>query len=467
MSVAALAMTARLHAAVYDHLFPGDGLEAAGLLLCNRGACGGRQRLLAAEFVCLPHESSRREPRVVSWPFDRHMTPERIGAVDKSGQSIVTVHSHPEGRLEFSRRDDENDRELFSSVNGWFDDGRPHGSAVMTPDGAITARIAERDGGFSPVDTVSVVGNDIRLWKRHEPGAQTAYREKLSQTFGKGTLDLLRSMRVGVVGCSGTGSIVIELLARNCVGRLVIVDNDAVEEKNLNRIVNATMRDALRGRPKAMVCKEAIERAGLGTSVEARVEMTDSPGAVAALASCDAIFGCVDSAFGRYHLDCLTSAYLIPYFDVGVHIEADGDGGIEAADAVAHYVHPEGSSLLSRGAYTMEQVTAENWQRTDPEHYRRQRVAGYLANVGEEQPAVISINMQAASMAVNDFMARIHRYRFDPNAEFGTQRFRLVHGCHEVEPDSGPPHPLLARYMGAGDASVLVRNNTRRDQAAV
>lgn len=57
MSVAALAMTARLHAAVYDHLFPGDGLEAAGLLLCNRGACGGRQRLLAAEFVCLPHES--------------------------------------------------------------------------------------------------------------------------------------------------------------------------------------------------------------------------------------------------------------------------------------------------------------------------------------------------------------------------------------------------------------------------
>ena len=463
MSVAALAMTARLHAAVHDYLFPGDGLEAAGLLLCNRGACGGRQRLLAAEFVCLPHEFSRRERRFVSWPFDRHMTPARIGDVDRLGQSIIAVHSHPQGCPGFSQRDDENDRELFSSVNGWFDDGRPHGSAVMTPDGAITARIVEGDGRFSIVDTVSVVGADIRLWKKHKSGPQTAYRQKLSQTFGKGTLDRLRSLRAGVVGCSGTGSIVIELLARNCVGQLVVVDNDAVEEKNLNRIVNGTMRDALRARPKAMVLQEAIERTGLDTAVEAHVALTDSPEAVSALASCDAIFGCVDSAFGRYHLDCLASAYLIPYFDVGVHIEADSEGGIEAADAVAHYVHPEGSSLLSRGAYTMEQVTAENWQRTDPEYYRRQRVAGYLANVGEEQPAVMSINMQAASMAVNDFMARIHGYRFDPNAEFGSQRLRLVHGCYEAEPDQGPPHPLLARYMGAGDASLLVRNNTRRD----
>ena len=89
---------------------------------------------------------------------------------------------------------------------------------------------------------------------------------------------------------------------------------------------------------------------------------------------------------------------MIPYFDVGVDIEADGKGGITSADAVSHYIHPEGGSLLSRGAYTMEQVTAENWQRKDPAYYQEQRVAGYLAAVGEEQPAVMSVNMQAACM---------------------------------------------------------------------
>ena len=146
-----------------------------------------------------------------------------------------------------------------------------------------------------------------------------------------------------------------------------------------------------------------------------------------------------------------------------MHIEADGKGGITAADAVSHYIHPEGDSLLSRGTYTMEQVTAENWQRTDPAYYQQQHMAGYLATVGEEQPAVMSVNMQAACMAFNDFMARIHHYRFDDNRAIGNQRFRLVHGHYESTADNESPHPLMKKYMGTGDGSLLVKNNTSHD----
>ncbi len=184
---------------------------------------------------------------------------------------------------------------------------------------------------------------------------------------------------------------------------------------------------------------------------------------MSALVDCDVLFGCVDSAFGRYHLECVASAYLIPYFDVGVHIEADGTGGIGVADAVSHYIHPDGRDLWSRGAYRMDQVTAENWRRTDPEHYARQRDAGYLAEIEEESPAVMSVNMQAACMAFNDFIARMHSFRLDRDREFATQRFRLVHGCFEHETDEGKPHRLFARYRGTGDNSLLVRNNTRHD----
>ncbi len=267
-------------------------------------------------------------------------------------------------------------------------------------------------------------------------------------------------MRVGVIGCSGTGSILIELLIRNCVGNLVIADDDTLQEKNLNRILNSTINNARRQEPKVLAIKQSIEEIGMETKVDAYQGLTDSPDVVAALIDCDVIFGCVDSAFGRYHLDCLASAYLIPYFDVGVNLDADGKGSIASADAVAHYMHPEGTSLLSRGAYTMEQVTAEDWQRKDPAYYERQRVAGYLAAVGEEQPAVMSVNMQAACLAFNDFLARIHAYRLDDNHEFATQRFRLVHGCYENLVDEGSPHPLLKRYIGMGDRSILVQNNT-------
>ena len=463
MSEVALAMTAGFHQELQRHLFPGDGLEAAAVVLCNQGAGRRRRRLLAAEMLSVPHRRSNRRKDHVAWPFAEHLPPDKISAVDRGGQSILTVHSHPDGCAAFSPTDDANDRELFASVRGWFDDDRPHGSAVMLPDGRVLARAVDADGTFAAMHSVAAVGSDIRIWAADGGRGGGATHRKLEQTFGAGTLGLLRKLRVGVVGCSGTGSIVVELLARNGVGELVIVDDDVVEEKNLNRILHSTADDAQAGRSKVDAVKRAVEAAGMGTRVEAVRGLTDRGAAVRALIDCDALFGCVDSARGRYHLDCLASAYLMPYFDVGVGLEADGEGGIEAADAVAHYVHPEGASLLSREAYDMEQVTAENWQRQDPEHYRRQRAAGYLAAVGEEQPAVMSVNMQAACLAFNDFLARIHRFRLDGNGEFGTQRFRLAHGDYEHAGDGGSPHPLLARYAGAGDRSLLVRNNILDD----
>ena len=460
MTTAILTMTASQYEAVSNHLFPGDGLEAAAILLCNQGKGKRYRRLIVSDVLYPPHHLSERKADFVSWPFGDCFSPDKIRDIDREGQSIVTIHSHPNGCAQFSEIDDRNDRELFSSVCNWFDDGRPNGSAIMLSNGQIEARTVDAHGTFSDMLTVSAVGDNIHIWKSHKSQRQMAYQDKLAQTFGKGTLDLLHTMRVGVVGCSGTGSIIIELLVRNCVGELVIVDDDIVEEKNLNRLINSTIDGARKQQPKVLAIEQAIQKIGMETKVDAYQGLTDSPDVVTALIDCDVIFGCVDSAFGRYHLDCLASAYLIPYFDVGVDLEADGKGSITIADAVSHYIHPEGESLLSRGAYTIEQVTAENWQRKDPAYYQQQRIAGYLAAVGEEQPAVMSVNMQAACLAFNDFMARIHAYRFDANAEFATQRFRLVHGCYENAVDEGNPHPLMKQYMGTGDKSLLVKNNT-------
>ncbi len=458
-----LAMMAQTHQEVSGHLFPGDGLEAAGILLCNNGSGKYHHRLVVAEFIFLPHEMSARSADGLVWPFEKHLPPARISEIDRLGQSIITVHSHPGGKGQFSKIDDRNDRELFESVNAWFNDTRINGAAIMIPDGTIVARAVLENGEFLKIQSVNVVGEEILVWKDQVHTVPTAYGGKLAQTLGQGTLQRLRGMRVGVVGCSGTGSIVIELLVRNCVGELVIVDDDVIEAKNLNRIVNGTKADADKKRAKVNAIADAIQRAGLETGVEKHQAQTDSKRVVSALIDCDVIFGCVDSARGRYHLECIASAYLIPYFDVGVNIEADGSGSMDAADAVAHYVHPGGCDLLSRGAYSMDQVTAEDVQRTDPENYERRRIAGYLEAVGEEQPAVMSVNMQAACMAFNDFVARIHSYRLDEDRRFATQRFRLVHGHYECEPDIGVPNKLFRRFRGTGDKSILVRNNTRHD----
>lgn len=463
MSETTLAMTAGSHAVLMDYLFPGDGLEAAAVLICNPGTGRFGRRLLVADIICPPYEKCQRRPDEVLWPFAETVSPELVTEMDRRNQSLVTIHSHPEGEARFSPVDDKNDRMLLTSVSGWFDDERRHGAAVMRADGLIRARTIDEAGAFAAIQTVAVVGDDIKCWKLAAGGPEEPHESRLKQTFGQGTLELLRGMRVGVVGCSGTGSIVVELLTRNAVGELVIVDDDALDAVNLNRVVNGTSADAERQTPKVRALREAIDRIGLGTVVHAFEGVTDSAAIVNALVDCDVIFGCVDTAFGRYHLECITSAYLIPYFDVGVDLDADGNGGILSADAVAHYIHPEGSSLLSRGAYTMDQVTAELWRRADPAYYDQQRLAGYLAAVGEDQPAVMSINMQASCLAFNDFLARVAGFRLDANRDFNTQRFRLVHGSFENDATGEKPHRLLQPYVAAGDHSLLVRNNITND----
>lgn len=459
-----LALADGEYRAALGHLLPGDGLEAAAVLLCNQGTGLDRHRLLVAEVVPVPHESTRRARVSLVWPVADVLTPGRITDIDRRGQCIVAIHSHPTTGSHFSDIDDEADKRLLGTARQWFDDDRPLGSAVLGADGRIDARVIDDTGGFSRISTVTVAGEDVRLWHTEMSRANAGYHQKQSQTFGTRTLDCLRAMRVGVVGCSGTGSVIAELLARNGVGTLVLVDDDVVEEHNLNRLVNGTIADAQSAVPKVRALGNTIVRAGLGTDVHGHCALTDSPEAVAALIDCDVLFGCVDTAFGRYHLECIASAHLIPYFDIGVRLEVDGHGGIQSADAVSHYVHPRGASLLSRGVYTVEQVRAENLRRMDPTDYDRQRSAGYLADVGQQRPAVMSLNMQAACLAFNDFLARLHGFRLDGNAGFATQRQRLVHGSYETDPDSGGPDPLFEGYIGSGDRSILVGNNLARSR---
>jgi len=455
-----LALTGSIYEMLHKHLYPGNNLEMAAIMLCHRGVVSDGFRFMVKNVELVSADSCEEQTSTyLSWSFAEYMTPEDISRIDKANLSVFTIHSHPGGYEKFSAIDNNNDKSLFKAVYGWFDDDRPNGSAIMLPDGEIIARIVNKNGRFSPIHTVSVVGDNIQFWKRSKKSMKnTNYGLKVSQTLGKGTFDLLRELRIGVVGCSGTGSVIVELLARNCIGNLVLVDPDEVEEKNLNRIVNTRRIDAKNRVSKVKALKKAIKSMGIGVKVDVYAEDTYSNNVIEALADCDVLFGCVDSATGRYHLECIATAYLIPYFDIGVDLEADGKGKITHADVVTHYRPPQGDSLFSRGVYTTEQVTAESWQRKDPEYYERQRVAGYLAAVGEDQPAVISVNMQAACLAFNDFLARIHNFRLDDNADFAIQRFRLVHGCYLYERSVNPPDDLFKKYYGMGEDSFLIQN---------
>ena len=87
-------------------------------------------------FCLCPTKRSVRKEDSVTWPFEKHLAPEKITDIDLKRQSIITIHSHPKGSFEFSAIDDETDEFLRGSVRHWFDDGRPIGSRVDGAGGA-------------------------------------------------------------------------------------------------------------------------------------------------------------------------------------------------------------------------------------------------------------------------------------------------------------------------------------------
>ncbi|GET20669.1 ThiF family protein [Prolixibacter denitrificans] len=439
-----------------QYLYPGDGKEAIAIGLCGRLTLKDETIFTVHKIFPIPYSDCIvREELFLDWKTDR-IQPILVEA-EKNGYSVLKIHSHPSGYSNFSNTDDDSDLKLFESVFGWTLNTKNHLSAIMVPDGRILGRIIDDKLTFHAISSVSIISDDIKRFEQNnDEGLQKREVDiRNIQAFGEGTYQILKKMSVAVIGCSGTGSPVIEQLARLGIGKLVLVDPDVVEEKNLNRIINATQEDAVKRRHKVEVLKNAIMSFGFGTEVTTYSDnLYNNMEAIKTVASCDFIFGCVDTVDGRHLLNLISNYYLTPLLDIGVRLDADGKGGIESIHGTVNYVTPGRASLLKRGLYTPEDLLSAGELRKNPEHYANLEKEKYLKKAKTDSPAVISVNMFYASLAVNDFLARIHPFRIEPNNKYSIQRFVLsdpMYLAEEVEEDK-----LFIKTIGKGDISPLL-----------
>lgn len=456
-----LSMTGDQHAALKQHLFPGDGKEAAAIALCGRRAGNHRHRLVVQEIYGIPYNiCSVRSPVQVSWPTEQ-IEP-WLEKAEQRGLSIVKIHSHPTGYPDFSETDDIGDRKFLPAVQGWIEADILHASVVMLPTGEMFGRFITQDGVFIPLRSVCVVGSDLRFWHSgtaSDADAIPGFTASHAQAFGAGTAKSLGKLRIAVVGCSGTGSPTVEQLVRLGVGELLLVDDDVMEDRNVNRILNSTMVDVVDKRYKAQMLAAAIERMGLGVRVTPETRNLWHPQVVRQVAECDVVFGCMDTVDGRYLLNRLATYYNLPYFDVGVRLDARADGRdgwkIREVCGCVHYLQPNLSSLMSRGLFTMQQVAEAGLKRNDPAAYTKNRQEGYIKGVEEHRPAVISVNMALSSLAVQDFLARLHPFREQSNEEIASIEASLSSLEFFPEPE-GKPCLILSPKVGQGDVLPLL-----------
>jgi hypothetical protein len=90
-----------------------------------------------------------------------------------------------------------------------------------------------------------------------------------------------------------------------------------------------------------------------------------------------------------------------------------------------------------------------------PDAYQQELDAGYLNGMVEEAPAVITLNMRAASSCVNEFISRAFPFRLESNRLYARTQFSLA-ACEEEyfaeDVFKRAPNRLLAR----GDTEPLL-----------
>ncbi|MEQ6118918.1 ThiF family adenylyltransferase [Reichenbachiella sp. MALMAid0571] len=438
-----------------EHLYPGDHKEAISIAICGRTNNG--TTFLVHKIINIPHEQCERKPDFIRWPTSLIL--DELPMLVRKNLAVFKIHSHPGGYSQFSELDDESDLEFFESIYGWFDSNDLHGSLVLLPDDNFFGRVVTENFNFEKINRFSVVGKMLGITDADKNLVVSNLEANLRniQTLGKGTQKLLGQMQIGVVGCSGTGSPVIEQLARLGVGRLVLVDPDKVEQKNLNRIINTKQVDAENQAYKVDVIKQAIDKMGFNTMVTTfKSNLYEDLIAIETLSNCDFLFGCMDSIDGRHLLNCISSFYLIPYLDIGVKIISDKKGGLDQICGTTHFLLPGESSLQTRGVYTHEELRSANLLRVDKAEFEEQKRSGYIVDVDVEAPAVISINMQAASLAVNEFLSRIHPIKVDDIEEFDIIRFSLTDFYFINQKSNDPIDTYLLKYIGRGIMNPLL-----------
>ena len=127
----------------------------------------------------------------------------------------------------------------------------------------------------------------------------------------------LKSARVLIVGCGGLGAPVSLYLAGAGVGKLTLVDGDAVDLSNLHRQIIFTEADV--GQPKALVAANRLRGMNSDIDIDAICEPLHAGNARTLVEQSDLVLDCTDSVAARYLINENCIATTRPWLFASVH----------------------------------------------------------------------------------------------------------------------------------------------------
>jgi molybdopterin/thiamine biosynthesis adenylyltransferase len=105
----------------------------------------------------------------------------------------------------------------------------------MLPDSSLFGRTITDDGRFAPLQMIAMVGDDLRFWHEQSPAISRQMNGvgRKAAAFGRQMVAELGQLSVAIVGASGTGSPLLEQAGRLGFGRIVTIDPQTAEMRDV------------------------------------------------------------------------------------------------------------------------------------------------------------------------------------------------------------------------------------------
>jgi len=442
-----VAMTGEIEAAMRNHLIRDDGQE--DVLIATYVLSTGIERTTALiKSAILPREGERHVHENAS--FTGGYVLRAASEARALGQGIALLHSHPGG----------SGWQFLSTMDHETESEYERVARAITQMPLLGMTLGGRDTSWSgrfwfdrhrPMWAESVRSVSPKLRVTWNDELRRAPRVTLSQhrtvsSWGELTQGSIARLRVLVVGGGSVGLDVAQRLAATGLATVGVMDYDAVETVNLDRMIGATRLDAALGRPKVDVAARLMRSAATSESFEVRrheISITDPVGVSIAL-DYDVIFSCVDGPWPRAVLNALAYTDLIPIIDGGIALDTFLDGRMRNGIWRTHTLVPGRPCMACLGQLVLGDIALDKaGLLDDPE---------YIARARREAPSRQNVAALSASVS-GALLAQFVSLTAHPGGRGVPAPLRYVLSTHTLEHSlstSGPFCPY-ENATSAGD----------------